>query len=63
MASRTGVSISVQAGVSTIVVVAFFMGVPGTSIPFNLGKLIFNQIGRHAECSSSNISVGYPSLI
>ena len=58
-----GVSISVQTGVSTIAVVAPFMGVPRTGVRFNLGKLIFNQIGRHAECSSSNISVGYPYLI
>ena len=34
----------------------------GTGVPFNLGKLMFNQIGCHAECFSSNISVGYPSL-
>ena len=63
IAGRVGVSISVQAGVSTIVDVAPFISVPGTSVLFNLGKLIFNQIGLHAEYSSSNISVGYPSLI
>ena len=35
----------------------------GTNVPFNLGKLIFNHIGRHAESTSSNMSVGYSSMI
>ena len=38
IASRAGVFINVQAGVSTIVVVFFFMGVPRTGVPFNLGS-------------------------
>ena len=50
-----------KTGVLKSVVILLFM--IGTGVSFNLGKLIFNQIARHAECSTANISVGYPSLI
>ena len=35
----------------------------GKGISFDLGELIFRQISRHAESSSINLVVGYPSLI
>ena len=35
----------------------------GKGISFDLGALIFRQISRHAESTSINLAVGYPSLI
>ena len=35
----------------------------GKGISFDLGALIFRQISRHAETTSINLAIGYPSLI
>ena len=35
----------------------------GKGISFDLGALIFQQISRHAETTSINLAIGYPSLI